>query len=141
MAKWVDSLTGSKMSNPHPLHFTVSFFDEEMVDRVCASGWRLTHVEAVEVRFHGTELCRFLSTPIDLGNGEYGWPGPDVQGIVFNDSPGLDAEVVLEMVRRRMTASRGVDRNNLAPLEELVILGKSSIASVPFVEVEAGKGR
>ncbi|KAG9024868.1 hypothetical protein FRB95_010950 [Tulasnella sp. JGI-2019a] len=76
---------------------------------------------------------------MDLGNGGYGWPGPDMWKIVFDYSPGLDAEVVLEMVRRRMTASRGVDRNNLAPLEELVISRGSSIANLRLVGIISGK--
>ncbi|KAG8989880.1 hypothetical protein FRB94_013907 [Tulasnella sp. JGI-2019a] len=139
MIKWVDSLTESKTSNPHTLHFTVNFFDNETVDRVCASKWRLTHVDAITVRERGTELCQFLSSPIDLGNGGYGWPGPDVRKLAFDNSPELDAEVILEMVRRRMTASGGVDQNNLAPLEELVISGGSSIAKVPRVKIRAGK--
>ncbi|KAG9008680.1 hypothetical protein FRB93_006226 [Tulasnella sp. JGI-2019a] len=139
MIKWVDSLTQSKASNPHPLHFTVSFFDNETMDRVCASKWRLTHVDAITVRKRETELCQFFSSPIGLGNGEYGWPGPDVRKLVFDNSPELDAEVILEMVRRRMTASGGVDQNNLAPLEELVISDGSSIAKVPRVKIRAGK--
>ncbi|KAG9033156.1 hypothetical protein FRB95_000498 [Tulasnella sp. JGI-2019a] len=139
MIKWVDGLTESKISNPHPPHLTVRLVDKEMVDRVCASKWRLTHVEAVEVREHGTELCQFLSSQIDLGNGGYGWPGPSVRKIVLDDSRKFGADVALEMVRRRITASRGVDRNKLAPLEELVISDRTSIANVPLVEVEAGK--
>ncbi|KAG9033143.1 hypothetical protein FRB95_000485 [Tulasnella sp. JGI-2019a] len=139
MIKWVDSLTESKMLNPYPLHLTVNLFNKETVDRVCASKWRFTHIDGVKVRKHGTELCWFLSFPMDLGNGGYSWPGPDVRMIEFDDSPELDAEVVLEMVRRRTTASRGVDQNSVAPLEELVISGESTIASVPLVEVGAGK--
>ncbi|KAG9033147.1 hypothetical protein FRB95_000489 [Tulasnella sp. JGI-2019a] len=133
MIKWVDSLIESKMSNPHPPHLTVSLFEKETVDRVCASKWRLAHVEVIELREQGAELCRFLSSPIDLGHGRYGWPGPDVRKIVFDNSPGLDAEVVLEMVKRRMAAS------SLAPLVELVITGRSSIVGVQLVEFKAGK--
>ncbi|KAG9023318.1 hypothetical protein FRB95_013260 [Tulasnella sp. JGI-2019a] len=139
MITWVDSLTESKTSNPYPFSLTVNFVDEETVDRICASKWRLTHIQTVKVSGHATELCQFLSSPIHLGNGRYGWPGPDVRKIIFDGSIGLDAEVVIKMVRCRMTASRGVDQNNLTPLEELVILGGSSIAKVPVVEVEAGK--
>ncbi|KAG9023319.1 hypothetical protein FRB95_013261 [Tulasnella sp. JGI-2019a] len=139
MIAWVDSLNESKTSNPHPLSLTVNFVDEETVDRICASKWRLTHIQTVKVSGHATELCQFLSSPIHLGNGRYGWPGPDVRKIIFDGSIGLDAEAVIKMVRRRMTASRGVDQNNLTPLEELVILGGSSIAKIPVVEVEAGK--
>ncbi|KAG8990326.1 hypothetical protein FRB93_003234 [Tulasnella sp. JGI-2019a] len=136
MIKWVDRLTESKASNPHSLHFTVNFFDKETVDRVCTSTWRLAHVEGVTARTHGTELCQFLSSPIDLGNGGYSWPGPDVRKIIFDGNSELDAEVVLGMVRRRITASRGVDRNHLAPLEELVISSGSSIAKVPFISMK-----
>ncbi|KAG9023521.1 hypothetical protein FRB95_012981 [Tulasnella sp. JGI-2019a] len=130
LMQWLASLAESKMSDPCPLHLAVHLLHED----IC-----LAFVETVLVRDHGTEPHKFLSSPIDLGNDEYGWPGPNMRKIVFTDSQGLDAEVMIEVIRRRMTASRGADHNNLGSLEELVILGQSSIAKISSTERKAGK--
>ncbi|KAG8986497.1 hypothetical protein FRB93_005267 [Tulasnella sp. JGI-2019a] len=142
ISEWLDDVAESRPPDLRPLRLGISFSEKQILDQICASKWSLAHVEMITIRFSGrvaATFCQLMSSPVDFGEGRYGWLGPDVRKIVFNDCKGLNMEVVLEMVRRRMTASRGPDHSSPAVLEKIVILGHNSLPEVSPVEVEAGQ--
>ncbi|KAG9025281.1 hypothetical protein FRB95_010361 [Tulasnella sp. JGI-2019a] len=142
VAQWIDSLFASQALDLQQLHLGVSFNEQYILDQICVSKWDLRHVETITVRSNGqvgTAFCRLMSSPRDFGNGERTWLGPDVRRIAFYGCKGLDAEVILEMVKNRMAASGGVGTCGIVALEKLEILEASSIADVSFAEIEAGK--
>ncbi|KAG8986066.1 hypothetical protein FRB94_014012 [Tulasnella sp. JGI-2019a] len=139
IGEWLDSLNDPKTPDLQPLRLAIEFSEDTILDQICASRWRMAHVETITVKSNGlasAALCRLMSSPTDLGNA---WFGPGVRKIVFDNCQGLEAEIILEMVRRRMTASSDLGHGSPSALEEIVILGQSSIAGVPLAEVEAGK--
>ncbi|KAG9023445.1 hypothetical protein FRB95_013073 [Tulasnella sp. JGI-2019a] len=129
------------MSDPLPFHLAVKFYNRKIVDQFCTSKWRLTHVNTITVSDNGTGFCKFLSSPMDLGEGRFCWPVSSVREIVFQNCRILDAEVILEMVKHRTAASRGAGHGSLAALEEVAFLGNNYIAEISLAERAAGKQR
>ncbi|KAG8994080.1 hypothetical protein FRB94_010180 [Tulasnella sp. JGI-2019a] len=136
---WVNGLPQLNTSDPSLLQITVKFWIEGMEDRFRAAKWPLTNIDTIVIDSQGTTFCQVMSFPVDLGDRRYRWLGPNVRKIVFEKSWRLDGEAVLEMVRRRTTASRGVDHGSLTPLEEVVISSECSIAKISAEDGEAGK--
>ncbi|KAG9033146.1 hypothetical protein FRB95_000488 [Tulasnella sp. JGI-2019a] len=136
---WIHGLLQLNTPDSSLLHITVTFWIEDTEDQFRVAKWRFTHVDTIVIHSKGTTFCQVMSFPIDLGDGGYRWLGPDVRKIVFGESRRIDAEAVLEMVRRRTAASKGVDHGGLTPLEEVVISINCSIAMTSAADGEVEK--